>query len=63
MSDPCKGEGATHYACPCFLDRISTLEARLKEALEDFKMVCGAIDIYLIIVGLIWLLRVIAILV
>jgi hypothetical protein len=29
MSDPCQGEGATHYACDCTLKRVAELEAEL----------------------------------
>lgn len=26
MTNPCKGEGATHFACDCFIERMAKLE-------------------------------------
>jgi len=43
MSDPCAGEGATHYACPCFLERLREAEAWVKRGCRianDDSMAC-----------------------
>jgi hypothetical protein len=29
MNDPCKGEGATHWACDCQINRMAELEVKL----------------------------------
>lgn len=36
MSSPCKGEGATHYACDCTMARLWRLEA-LADALRGAR--------------------------
>lgn len=40
--NPCIGEGATHNACPCVLERMAKLERVAEAAKEIYKIVMMA---------------------